>query len=225
MLQAMQQPPRPSPTAGTSSFAGLLAALTAPPSAAADRGPFGDDDGLEDDVATLSYERALRAHARYHPADAIAVDESDYSLTQSPRQGPLGVRQAISPDVNSGQEPAAHSAIPHPKSAATPEASQVQSSALERNLKSASITIRMSYEECAQLRKRSADAGLTVSAYLRSCTFEAESLRAQVKDALAQLRAGESPGRAPQDAPGLTRDLARDLAPVKRSWLRWPSRA
>ncbi len=60
--------------------------------------------------------------------------------------------------------------------------------ALERNLKSASITIRMSTSECEQLRKRAAEAGLTVSAYLRSCTFEAESLRALVKETLAQLR-------------------------------------
>jgi hypothetical protein len=30
---------------------------------------------------------------------------------------------------------------------------------------------------------------LTVSAYLRSCTFEAEALRAQVKEVLAQLSA------------------------------------
>jgi len=57
-----------------------------------------------------------------------------------------------------------------------------------RTLKEASITIRMSKAECAQLRKRAAEAGLTVSAYMRSCTFEAESLRAMVKEALAQLR-------------------------------------
>jgi hypothetical protein len=40
------------------------------------------------------------------------------------------------------------------------------------------------------LRKRSAEAGITVSAYLRSCAFEVETLRAQVKDAVAQMRCG-----------------------------------
>jgi hypothetical protein len=59
---------------------------------------------------------------------------------------------------------------------------------LEMNKKCASITIRLSKAECDQLRRRAAQAGLTVSAYLRSCTFEAESLRAQVKDVLAELR-------------------------------------
>jgi hypothetical protein len=213
MIQAMQQQPRSSPTAGASSFAGLLAALTAPASAAQDRSPLADDDGLEDDVATLSYERALRTHARYRPADSSPADASDYSLTQAPNQRPIGIRQAISPDVNPVQELATQAAIPPAGSATVSEAIQVYSSAFERNLKSASITIRMSREECAQLRKRATDAGLTVSAYLRSCTFEAESLRAQVKDALAQLRAGESSGKAPRDGP------------VKRSWLHWPSRA
>ena len=54
----------------------------------------------------------------------------------------------------------------------------------------------MSKAECAQLHRRAAEAGLTVSAYLRSCTFEAESLRAMVKEAMAQLRsaaAGQQP--------------------------------
>ena len=46
----------------------------------------------------------------------------------------------------------------------------------------------MSRSEIAQLQRRAAEAGLTVSAYLRSCTFEAEALRTQVKEALAQLR-------------------------------------
>jgi hypothetical protein len=62
----------------------------------------------------------------------------------------------------------------------------------ESNLKSASVTLRMSAAECKQLRRRAAEAGMTVSAYLRSCTFEAETLRAQVKEALAELRAAST---------------------------------
>ena len=83
---------------------------------------------------------------------------------------------------------------------------------LERNLKDASITIRMSKAECAQLHRRAAEAGLTVSAYLRSCTFEAESLRAMVKDTLAQLRsATPQPKPAPPRHPGSAK-LANWLA-------------
>lgn len=50
------------------------------------------------------------------------------------------------------------------------------------------ITLRMSAAECEQLRDRAAEAGLSVSAYLRSCAFEVESLRLQVKDTVAKLR-------------------------------------
>jgi predicted transcriptional regulator len=50
----------------------------------------------------------------------------------------------------------------------------------------------MSQAECAQLHSRAAEAGLTVSAYLRSCTFEAESLRAMVKATMAQLRSAQT---------------------------------
>ena len=46
----------------------------------------------------------------------------------------------------------------------------------------------MSEEESKILRQRAAEVELTVSAYLRSCTFEVESLRAQVKDALTAMR-------------------------------------
>jgi hypothetical protein len=55
--------------------------------------------------------------------------------------------------------------------------------------KTASITIRMTEEEQTQLRARANEAGLSASAYLRSCIFEVESLRAQVKEALLQMHA------------------------------------
>jgi hypothetical protein len=60
--------------------------------------------------------------------------------------------------------------------------------ALDESRKAASITVRLSKAECAQLHERAAEAGLTVSAYLRSCTCEVEALRSQVKETLAQLR-------------------------------------
>jgi hypothetical protein len=50
----------------------------------------------------------------------------------------------------------------------------------------------MSKAECARLHRRAAEAGLTVSAYLRSCVLEADALRAQVKQALAELKAGSN---------------------------------
>jgi hypothetical protein len=58
----------------------------------------------------------------------------------------------------------------------------------DRSVKRASITIRLTEPEGAQLRRRAAEAGLTVSAYLRSCVLEVEGLRTQVKETLAQLR-------------------------------------
>jgi hypothetical protein len=122
------------------SFAGLLATMAAPQGRQA---PW-NDEGLADDVASISYEQALRAHARVRPASA-----------------------------NTESKPEAL-----PPAAPLPAAP----------LKTASITIRLSETECAQLRRRAAEAGLSVSAYLRSCTLEVESLRAQVKQTLSELR-------------------------------------
>ncbi len=164
-----------SPSLSPSSFANLLAALAAPEPAATNRDPGWNDDALEDDVATLSYEHALRTHARYRPGDS-----SDRSFTQPSNATPVDTYEVIGDDAPP---------LAAPSTALAESWAEGNPAALpNRNLKSSSITIRMSTSECEQLRKRAAEAGLTVSAYLRSCTFEAESLRALVKETLAQLR-------------------------------------
>jgi hypothetical protein len=86
--------------------------------------------------------------------------------------------------------------------------------ALGRDLKCASITIRLSEAECAQLRQRAAEAGLTISAYLRSCTFEAESLRALVRDTMAQLRQATNAAARPTAASEAPRGSG-----LLKSWL------
>ena len=197
MLHFMQQPFASAPTPASPSFAGLMASLAAPA-----HKPAGSwEDDLADDIATLSYESALRAHARYRsPAP------TDQSLTQAADPGPFfvdGPAQAL-PAANQQSTPLHTPAM---ETAALPEqeSNSLRNAHLERNLKDASITIRMSKAECAQLHQRAAEAGLTVSAYLRSCTFEAESLRAMVKDTLTQLRSATS-----QASP----------APPRRFWFR-----
>ena len=211
----MQQPVATTTSPASPSFAGLLAAFAAPaqrPGANGDgslqagwkSGPGWSDDGLEDDVATLSYERALRAHARYRNPDPLAQDADpgpnrfDEPLPAAPAIPRAANRSIASPESGTIFDP-----IANPEAAAD----RFQSRQFERNLKSASITIRLSKVECAQLHKRAADAGLTVSAYLRSCTFEAESLRAMVKDTLAQLRSAKAEAKPV------------DPEPVRRSWL------
>ena len=158
----------------------MLAALAAP---AQERTPAWNDDSLADDYATLSYESALRARTRYRSGNP-----SDRSLTQSSDPGPIHIHEAFSADAPTAAPAATPQAIAPSSADAEPWATHGPATAQDTNLKCASITIRMSKAECAQLRKRAAEAGLTVSAYLRSCTFEAESLRAMVKDTLAQLR-------------------------------------
>jgi hypothetical protein len=167
-----------------SSFAGFLSALASP--APSSRIGSWNDDALADDVATLSYESALKAHSRYKPAPEPLSNPSSACVPErvSPATGGLFPTAARQP-----QPPAAGSC----------------------DLKSASITIRMSQAECAQLRQRAAEAGMTISAYLRSCTFEAEALRGQVKQALAQLRAAASANEK-QPAPAPDR-------PTRFGWL------
>lgn len=179
-----------------SSFAGFLASLADTPSRPREQASAWKDDGLADDIATLSYEQALRRQERY------------------------GARH------RTPQADAAADGV-SPVAAVTPDSSRSESedeplggmSAPGKNVKRASITIRLSEAEGAQIRQRAAEAGLTVSAYLRSCTLEVENLRAQVKQTLAELRqATPLPRQTAPTAP----EEPLDISPA-HSWRRfWP---
>jgi len=189
------------PSAAATSFAGLLAALAEPK-----RTPDWDDEGLADDVATLSYENALRAHARYRPLDPMADLPAVPEVEGEERLEHYELATAMEASATGGSR-----RVDPQEGPATPKA-QAYRLQVELNRKSASVTIRMSQSECEQLHRRAAEAGLTVSAYLRSCTFEAESLRALVKETMAQLKAAtrekEANGRR-----GFRAWLGRVIAP------------
>jgi predicted DNA binding CopG/RHH family protein len=202
MLHFMPQVAADSSSSPAPDFAGLLAALTSP---ARKRVPAWNDDQLADDVATLSYEHALRTQARYKAANMgdgaptqIADSESMRKLTQ--RDSVFAVQATTRPMTQESRNDAER------KSAAD------SSAAIEQARRRASITIRLSRAECEQLKRRAADAGLSISAYLRSCTFEAEALRAQVKEALAELRRANAPEN---------RGASDKVNSSHFGWLRW----
>jgi hypothetical protein len=173
----MQEPQAAVPSTASATFASVLAALAAPTE---ERIADWNDDDFQDDVTTISYEQALRTHARFRPADIDQISTMHETPTSRP-----------------------HSKSEWP-------------SAATKDRKAASITIRLSQAECAQVRQRASDAGLTVSAYLRSCVLEAESLRKQVKEALTQLR--PSSAAVPQAE---ERKLPRTRSWQARMFSRW----
>lgn len=241
MLSAMQRAAAANlPSPSSSNFAGMLASLAAPAApqagSATDRTDNWPGVDLGEDVVTLSYERALRSHARYKPAnlsvweaesDAIAAvagpshlpcPEPQPSSGFLNRKKPPGRETEWEPELwnrsgsVTGAAPTGHEDVGRPANAGTrPEerARTAEQAVARRESRSASVTIRLSNQECAQLRQRAAEAGLTVSAYLRSCVLEADSLRAQVKEALAELRTTAS-----SEKPATTN-------PTSRSWFCW----
>jgi len=214
----MQQPATstPSPT-----FAGMLAAIAAPGLAAPGfaapgqkRPPVRDVDGLEDDIATLSYEHALQVHATYKAAEgsgrvftlpppvspALApLGPLSEPSTEPPDAGSMRIFEAVSVRESQSYSETSYAETVIPKMArpveppplhfvARPEPELDEWKAPKRNLRTVSITIRLNKAECAMVHQRATEAGLTVSAYLRSCTLEADSLRAMVKNTLAKMR-------------------------------------
>lgn len=170
-------------------FASLLAGFASPSRAAE-----WSADGLEDDIATISYEKALRKHARTRPSEPMPGESTPATQPEAraaaPRSASSKRKRAVLIHTSEWAPPKAPAAA---KPAAPPRAKRVRDVALVAARKSASVTVRLTTEENAQLHERAAAAGLTASAYLRSCLFEAESLRAQVKEALEQFRAGSYP--------------------------------
>jgi hypothetical protein len=235
MLQPMR-PPAPSPSSTSpSSFAGLLATLASPspspPSDADDDTPLWSGSDLGEDVATLTYERALRTHARYRPENRNLDRDSDWA-NQSPMptgESGNGARADASIELNAAG--ATDAIVALDASAAAVVADVAPNSrtgtARENDLRSASVTIRLSRTECARLHQRAAEAGLTVSAYLRSCAVEAESLRAQVKQALAELKAGtEGPShssgqKTPTEGAGRKQGNKRSARRSFFAWIGW----
>jgi predicted DNA binding CopG/RHH family protein len=194
MLQTMEQQAKPSPPSNPLNFAGLLASLTLPAKESTNRDAGWGSDGLGDDVVTLTYEQALRNHSRYRKCE-----RGDWAAAPSAQDAMAGDAQEIS-----------HSLAPQPDEEPLAQPEPAAQSTIGHELRASSVTIRLSRAECTQLRQRAAEAGLTVSAYLRSCVLEADALRAQVKEALAEMKASPQAENA--------------LEPVRKPWLGWMGR-
>ena len=251
MLQTMQPPAPSQPAPSRPSFAGLLATLARPqPDTRAD-GPLWNSSDFGEDVATLSYERALRTHARYRPANRAPDRTPDRDLNRDlnrdldrdldrdlAQAGPFptqpdGAESHPHGDAGIGKD-VAGSGVAASAAVAIDASPGLETSATrDRNLRSASVTIRMSEVECARLHRRAAEAGLTVSAYLRSCAVEAETLRAQVKQALAELKTENKPPHRAKNALWASRERAKEPTdPAGRKgqrrsffdWIKWIAR-
>lgn len=103
--------------------------------------------------------------------------------------------------------------------AARPEASARRWPGPRR--KCVTISVRLSAAEAKTLRRRADESELSVSDYLRSCVLEADQLRAQVKQVLAEVRM-----RAPEaQAAGSTAVAEETVKPesLQREprWRRW----
>lgn len=185
------------------SFAKIWAGLAA---RTADDEPGWLDEGLGDDVATLTYEEALQRHGRSQ-AESIEAARKEVPIGAATAKGDrqangIGAKTRKNPVVadDAGEDGSLWTAAP----GRGPE-----------SRRSDSITVRMSTEECARVHARATEAGMTVSAYLRSCVFEAEALRAQVKQALAELRAA---ALAPLKEPARLENEPR-LSWLRSRWL------
>jgi hypothetical protein len=185
----------PEPSAGSSSFVSVLSALASPQTGSRHVGSVETELDDEEDLSSLSYESALRVRAHVSRGDCPIVNPECAATGPALRTGPGRL---------AGEDPSS------PRATASQATSEAASCCAA---KSASVTIRLSDAENAQLRTRAAEAGLTISAYVRSCTFEAEILRAKVKEALAQLRA------APEDDTRFAEALPHR---ERRPW--WPFR-
>jgi len=57
------------------------------------------------------------------------------------------------------------------------------------------VSIRLNEEEMTLLRQRAAESGISISEYVRSCVVEADQLRVQVKQVVADMRSAPTAER------------------------------
>ena len=140
------------------SFAGLFSALAAAKSRASSSNAPSESwtDAIENDVATLTYERAMQNHSRYKGVETAATH-----LRGATNDSTAEIK---TDSATSNGEPSGN------------------------RRRSASVTLRLSQAEFLQLQQRATEANLSISAYVRSCMFEVEGLRTQVKRALVEMR-------------------------------------
>ena len=117
-------------------------------------------------------------------------------------RGQYPMPQSASTPTPAAALPPTRAAKGDARQASTPASLEVmrRDSTLEQ--RHAVVSIRVNDMEFDRLRLRAAESGLSVSAYMRSCVLDAEHLRAQVKQALAEMRssihlAQASPSVAP----------------------------
>lgn len=77
------------------------------------------------------------------------------------------------------------------------------------------ISIRLAPSERTLIRTRAAEAGITVSAYIRQCALEVEHLRAQVQQTIAAMEhRTAAPAAPPTPAPGFFARILRRFFPA-----------
>lgn len=87
------------------------------------------------------------------------------------------------------RQPATHSSPVRAAALDSASSSLRVTDSLMLDFKRTTVSVRLSEQESDRLRQRAAESGMSVSAYMRSCVLEAEQLRLQVKQALAEMRA------------------------------------
>ena len=114
----------------------------------------------EEDLASLSYEHALRTSTRKRPhARANRIENSQYANP--------------SPKTALAVQPSPKALETRPFEIAEP--------------RQARTTIRFTAGENKLLRRRASENGIAISAYVRSCVLEVESLRAQVERLMTEM--------------------------------------
>jgi hypothetical protein len=158
---------------------------------------------------------------QHRSQDTLRQDAGKRSSGKRAQRSGTGVLKEIGPESAAGPLNArGQNAMPQPAATPPPAATLPPARATKGDLRPAStpaslevmrrdsaleqrhavVSIRVNDMEFDRLRLRAAESGLSVSAYMRSWVLDAEHLRAQVKQALAEMRSSIHLAQAPPSA-------------------------
>ena len=169
-------------------------------------------DAGEDDLSSLSYEHALRAPSRLQSSPTQRAQNKP----SSKRAAKAELATRPSPSTKLATATAVTSAIAVKPAPAALEIAEPRPTR---------TTIRFTAGENKLLRKRALENGLAVSAYVRSCVFEVEALRDQVRQLMTELQtvAASGPAHRPvysvtePQAPALTAQPVQPALPAPQA--------
>jgi hypothetical protein len=159
----------------------------------------------------------------FHSAQADPLDSLNKDAAQEEESPLIYAEDHVEEDFRFAQQ--LEREEPHPQATLSPGSPKNPQPVLsfhpyaQKNGRMMALTVRLTPEDCEEVRQRAKEAGMSISAYLRACALEVDQLRAQVKQMIATLREEQpepqTQGNLPTHTASLLSRILKRIFPLR----------